>query len=95
MSVQGRDDKNQPLRCDGITTIRRTNQQRPADVFTPATDFTLIPMRVITLQEGLWSLDLHQRECNYLSTFRWCYLYAIVSYNITYYITLHYDYSYF
>lgn len=53
MSVQGRDDKNQPLRRDGITTIRRTNQRRPADVFTLATDFTLIPMRVITPQEGL------------------------------------------
>jgi len=80
MNVLGRDDKNQPLRRDGITTIRRTNQQRPANVFILATDFTLNPMRVITPQEKLMKLQIHQREYNNLltgSVFR-CFLYVII-----------------
>jgi len=80
MSVLGRDDKNQPLRRDGITTIRRTNQRRPANVFTFATDFTLNPMRIITPQEKL-KLQIHQREYNNLltgSVFCRCFLYVII-----------------
>lgn len=48
MGVQGGDDKKQPLRRDGITTIQRRTRALPSLAFTPAhLDLTLIPPRII------------------------------------------------
>lgn len=55
MGVQGGDDKKQPLRRDGITTIHRRTTAVPSHAFTPALDFNLIPPRIIVPRVRLCS----------------------------------------